>query len=807
MLRFLPDSLPHGLVTRGAHGVPLVIVSAVIALLGAVAALAVVDRLRAARDAHARWGWLAVGSLAMGTGIWAMHFVGMLAWHLPVPVAYDATTTLLSITPALVASAVALHVIAAPRVTRGALVAGGTLMGAGIGGMHFTGMSAVRMEAVLYHRADLVALSVGVAIALAIAALHLRALLHRRRPPSRPLRLACAALLAAAIIGMHYTAMESAVVVPGGRAYEPGTVLPASVLASLVTLAVAFVVGTTVVGTLLDRRITDLASHLDSREAGMDAILRTMADGVVTFDATGTIESANPAAERMFGAPAGALVGRRIQTLIPAVTPGALPALAVTAHAPDTSAPRRELEGRRLSGEPFPLELAVAEIPLAGRTLFSGVVRDITERVAGEAALRQHVRDLEAARNALQEQATQLAVARDRAEAGARAKSEFLATMSHELRTPMNGVLGMAQLLLHTPLSDEQAARVHALRKSGEALLRIINDVLDFSRMEAGKLTIEAQPFDLYQLLEDVRETLATAADVVGLALEVDVSPTCPRHVMGDEGRVRQVLFNLVGNAIKFTDRGRVLLRAEASDVPDDKSIRLHVTDTGIGMSPATLARLFAPFTQGDGSATRKHGGSGLGLSISKGLVELMGGSLAVTSAVGEGTHFTVTLPLPAAAAPAPARDATGRDHTAVAAGAALRTGLEPRGVRVLVAEDNMINQVVAVSLLAHLGCTVDVAADGMEAVRRWSEGAFDLILMDCQMPEMDGYEATRRIRAAEAGERRIPIVALTANAMREDRDACLAAGMDDHIAKPVTEESLLAAIALARGARETVDA
>jgi PAS domain S-box-containing protein len=807
VLQFLPDTLSRGMTAHGTHRLPFVILSALIAFLATGAACAVVERMRAARYPRAGRVWLAVGALAMGTGIWAMHFVGMLAWRLPVPVAYDAVITLVSITPAILSGAVVLHVIAAPRASRARLVAGGTLMGLGIGGMHFVGMSALRLHAEIYHRADLVALSLVAAVVLAIAALHLRSALHEGRRRTTAVRSICAAILAAAILAMHYTAMHSAVVIVGGPSSDPTGVLatgvlPTSVMASLVTLAVALVVGITVVGTLFDRRVTDLSSHLVSREAGIDAVLRTMADGVITFDATGRIQSANPAAERMFGAPAGALVGRSIEALIPTVFPAALPALALSEHEAGISAPRRELEGRRLSGEPFPLELAVAELPQHDTTRFSGVVRDITERVAGEASLREHVRQLEAARSSLQEQATQLAVARDRAEAGARAKSEFLATMSHELRTPMNGVLGMAQLLLHTPLSDEQAVRVQALRKSGEALLRIINDVLDFSRMEAGKLTIDAQPFDLYQLLDDVRETLATAADVVGLALEVEVSPSCPRHVMGDEGRVRQVLFNLVGNAIKFTDRGCVVIGAEGCESPGDPSISLHVTDTGIGMSPETLARLFAPFTQGDGSNTRRHGGSGLGLSISKGLVELMGGSLAVTSTVGHGTHFTVTLPLPAATAPTPPGPT--HDLATIAAGVAARSGPAPRGVRVLVAEDNMINQVVAVSLLAHMGCTVDVAADGLEAVRRWSDGAFDLILMDCQMPEMDGLEATRRIRAAEAGRGRIPIVALTANAMREDRDACLAAGMDDHIAKPVTEESLLAAIALARRAHDT---
>ncbi|MEP7380979.1 MAG: MHYT domain-containing protein [Gemmatimonadota bacterium] len=786
---------------HSSHHSSLVVVAIAIAVLAAFAALSVAERIHVSIDERTRHWWLAVGALSMGIGIWAMHFVGMLSWHLPVPVAYDIVTTLVSVFPAIFASAVALQFLSAPHRTAGATALGGLAMVAGIGTMHFTAMEAMRMSAVLYYRPVQFGLSLVVAVVLAIVVLSLRPAMRRSSLPPVARQGVRALILGGAVSAMHFTAMHAARVFADPTLPIDTDVLPSSTLLTLVTSAVTILVSLTLVATFADRRLSDLSDRLLARDARLRAVLNSMADGVVTFDEAGTIEATNPAAEQMFGLDANGLEGKNITSIFPFLSPGALTRHSGEYRVGPVLSRRLETEGRRQSGEGFLVELVVADVGLSDRTLFSGVVRNITDRVEADRRLRQHVSDLETARTELQSHAAQLSVARDRAEEAARAKSEFLATMSHELRTPMNGVLGMAQLLLHSPLTEEQMGRVRILQRSGEALLRIINDVLDFSKIEAGKLSIDTEPFDLITLLEEVRETVAAAADIAGLSLTVEIHPDCPRWVMGDGGRVRQVLLNLVGNAIKFTDQGSVSISATPAAGSDGASqIVLKVTDTGIGLSQDTINRLFSPFTQADGSTTRRHGGTGLGLVISKRLAEMMHGSLIVSSTVGVGSCFSMSLPLPATNPPAPAVDAPTWSALAVSN---LRLGSAdlPRVPHVLVAEDNMINQVVAVSLLSHLGCTVDVASDGREAVRRWSGGAYDLILMDCQMPEMDGLEATRVIRKGERDGARIPIVALTANAMTEDRAACLAAGMDDHISKPVTEQALTDALMFARRA------
>jgi len=376
--------------------------------------------------------------------------------------------------------------------------------------------------------------------------------------------------------------------------------------------------------------------------------------------------------------------------------------------------------------------------------------------------------------------------ARADAHAASDAKGRFLANMSHEIRTPISGVIGTTELLLDTQLSAEQRELAGAALRSAHALLDIVNDVLDLSKIEAGKLAIETIDFAVDPVLDLVRDVFAVRAAEAGIELRIRRRPDVPAWLRGDPVQLRHVLLNLVGNAVKFTPRGEVDVEVSSVPCPDGRcDVRFAVRDTGIGIPHDRIASLFDEFTQADGSTTRRFGGTGLGLTIARHLVALMGGSIEVTSRPGEGSTFSFRLPLEAG------RPQTAQADARLGADAANLALPEAVSGRVLVVDDQPVNRTVVVRLLEKLGCTVDSAADGSEALAAVSKQEYDLVLMDCQMPVMDGFEATGQIRRLGGAGQRVPIVALTANALAGDRERCLAAGMNDYLTKPIRRAQL----------------
>jgi PAS domain S-box-containing protein len=426
---------------------------------------------------------------------------------------------------------------------------------------------------------------------------------------------------------------------------------------------------------------------------------------------------------------------------------------------------------KRCDGSEFPATVLLTRMELEGKAFLQATVRDMTEEKRTAETLR---------------------LAKEDAEAANIAKSNFLASMSHELRTPLHGVVGMTELLKGTALEERQRQFVDACNTSGRSLLELINDVLDFSKIEAGKLELDERDFQLGWVVLETIETLRFDAQQKGLSLVSDFAPQANRWVRGDAVRLRQVLVNLIGNAVKFTDAGQITVKVEpAKPEEGEHAIRFTVTDTGIGIPADRVDRLFQSFSQGDSSIARKYGGTGLGLAISKRLIELMGGQIGVTSQLGQGSVFWFIVSLQPATVKSQARaNPIEADQKRERQLGALLTGR-----RVLLVEDNQVNRMYAQEVLQQAGMTCCPVKGGLDAIEAMRSEPFDVVLMDCQMPEMDGFKTTQRIREMEQGgllAGRTPIIALTANAIKGDRERCLEAGMDDYIAKPFGSLELL---------------
>jgi PAS domain S-box-containing protein len=428
---------------------------------------------------------------------------------------------------------------------------------------------------------------------------------------------------------------------------------------------------------------------------------------------------------------------------------------------------------RRSDGSMFQAKINSNSFTLGGRTYMLHLIEDFTER--------QRIK-------------SELLRAKEAAENATRAKSDFLATMSHEIRTPLNGVFGFVNLLLDTPLNDEQRESVNIIKRSGDALLSIINAILDFSKIEAGKLVLEIAPYNLRTVCEDVVALMRPETLEKALSLTLEYGSDVPVEFLGDSLRVRQILLNLVGNAIKFTSRGGVHIEVRRVHTGE---LKISVTDSGDGIAPELQDKLFERFTQADSSTTRRYGGTGLGLAICKRLAGLMDAKIGVTSELGVGSTFWFTQAadrIPAVAKLAQAAGAASLSRTSMPAAQTAES------IRVLLADDNAVNRMLTKRILERIGCRVETANDGRDAVACLQNMPFDLVLMDCHMPQMDGFAATRIMRQTQTGLRRIPIIALTASVTARDREECLIAGMDDFLAKPVEVDRLYAMVEKWRG-------
>jgi len=804
--RFFPvyDSIDPTTAYSHAYAAGLVALSVVVATLAAFVALSTSGRIVAADSRGARWAWTCAGATAMGGGIWGMHFIGMLAFTLPCGVGYEGVGTVASMIPGILASGVALWVISdrtEPGFQR--LAVGAVLMGAGIGLMHYSGMAAMQPEALLRYDPMLVAVSVVVAIGLAFVSLGIRFRLRGLGSSSVLATVAAAPVMGFAVAGMHYTAMQASIFFPLPDAPLANMAMSPMFLAALITVFIVLVMAITLVATFAGRQV-ELAQSLEAE----------VARGKV-------------------------------------------------------------LEKDAESG-------------------------------------------------------------RQQAEAANHAKSQFLATMSHEIRTPMNGVLGTASLLATTPLNERQTQLVENLVRSGQALLGIINDILDLSKIEAGRFELAMVDFDPRELVAEVTDLFCERCTSKGLEFVYFIAEDVPRQLTGDSARLRQVLINLVGNAMKFTERGEILIELSLAKDGEDQIILLSsVRDTGIGIDDDQRTRIFESFHQADASMTRSRGGTGLGLSIVKELVHLMGGDIGVESEIGRGSRFWFTVQLARSAEdhsvvadrraierplrvlvidsnavsadvmsryfsswgidavmhgsaaegeiawqeairserrfdvaiidvkglgcdgiklarkiraeeggartevvllialdgsiadaslesvgafamltkpPRPsvlfdclASIASGARDNGVASFYVRRTGRQAQiafDARILVVEDNAVNRDVATGILENMGCSVVTAPDGRSAAQLSIQEQFDLILMDCEMPVMNGFDATKRIREIEKvteglrgtdpSRSHVPVVALTAHALLEVRERCLEAGMDDFLVKPYDEQQMI---------------
>ncbi|MBO9538316.1 MAG: PAS domain S-box protein [Herbaspirillum sp.] len=761
MGNFFFSAADGGNILQGTYSIGLVLLSLFVSVFSATMALQTSYVARHTTQQMHRQVAIATGAIALGGGIWTMHFIGMLAFDLCLSVDYSLGITALSVVPALAASWVALNMLSRANISILQLLAGGVLVGAGIGTMHYTGMAAMRMSAVLRYDPWYFALSIVVAVVLATISLGVRFKLRGIKMCRITRLIISGTIMGLAICGMHYTGMSAARFIGAAETQHSGILISttfASLALSMFTITVTVLV-TAANGMM---RYNETFQMMKESESRIRAIVETAVDGIITIDSKGKVQAMNRSAERLFGWSADEVLGKNIKMLMPephqSSHDGYLKNFLSTGFA-KIIGQGREVTALHKSGKLIPVRLAVGQVDMPGAPLFVGFLTDISERRALEASLRE---------------------AAEKAEQAAAAKTTFLANMSHEIRTPMNAVIGFSELLLKGDLNPTQRAHMTTVHQSARSLLGLLNDILDTTKLEKGGVTLESIDFSLREVAQQIVTSLRLNAEKKKLNLVLDYAEGLPEYFKGDPLRIQQILTNLLGNAIKFTQQGTVRLHL----YQDGERVGIEVWDTGIGMTPEQLSRIFDPFSQADASISRRFGGTGLGTTIASQLIELMDGTMTAESELGKGSVFRLSLPLKPGEKPSFQANALG-------------IGKLP-ALNVLIADDVPQNVELLTLLLEEAGHTVTAASDGTQVIDLFFAGRYDLVLMDVHMPNVDGLEATRRIRVEEEklGREKTPIIALTASVMESDRKAAQAAGMNGFASKPFDIPKLRAEIA-----------
>jgi signal transduction histidine kinase/NO-binding membrane sensor protein with MHYT domain/CheY-like chemotaxis protein len=748
------------------HDWRLVLLAGALCFLTSIAAISMFQRSLATAG-RARLLWLITTGAGTGYGIWATHFVAMLAFAPGLPAGYDLLMTIASLFLAALITGSGFAFATASRAPLAALV-GGAGVGLGIAAMHYTGMRALELPAHIIWSPDLVATSILLGAVFGIAAVHVAV-----RFRGMAGLLSGALLLALAILTHHFTAMGAAQIFPDPTVPVMALSLSPSALSIAIASAAAAVLGVSLVASLAS----------GSRHTLMETAIATIPQGLCMVDRDQRVVITNPRYAEMYGLDPDLM------------KPGAMLKDILAASA------ARGAHGK-IAGESLNQDGAVSsdrkvseiiQLPdgrfisiLRRKTESGGLVsthEDITERHLLHSRIAEQNR-------LLRQQELRLHAARQQAELGNKTKGEFLANMSHEIRTPLNGVLGMAQSLEADPLEPPQREKVAIILDSGNTLMAVLNDVLDLSKIEAGKVEISCTDDDIIKAVRQIRRLFLPQAEAKGFGIDFRCAPDFPRWLHYDPVRVRQCVSNLLSNAIKFTETGTVTIELSAEEQDDGYGVSICVADTGIGMTAETMAKLFSSFTQADGSTSRRFGGTGLGLTIARQLARLMGGDVTIASEAGKGSAFTFSFRAAAATRPEDDLEMPGDAIVPL-----MPDGGQLRHARILLTDDNAVNRQVIKLFLAPLGVSITEAENGREALDRLAAEPFDLVLLDVHMPVMDGPQTIEAIRRSDAIWRTIPVVALTADAMSGDRERYLALGMDDYVSKPVDQRQLQAKI------------